>query len=65
MNSFKENMAEFLEDGVIGAIEVGLGPNGELCYPSFPSDQRWTFPGIGEFQVPEYIYIYTNCFIWL
>ncbi|KAH0913823.1 hypothetical protein BRARA_H00056 [Brassica rapa] len=50
MNSFKENMAEFLEDGVIGAIEVGLGPNGELCYPSFPSDQRWTFPGIGEFQ---------------
>ncbi|KAH0895230.1 hypothetical protein HID58_057659 [Brassica napus] len=50
MSSFKENMAEFLEDGVVGAIEVGLGPNGELCYPSFPSDQRWTFPGIGEFQ---------------
>lgn len=60
MSSFKDNMIEFLEDGVIVAIEVGLGPNGELCYPSFPKEERkkggetqqeWKTSGIGEFQV--------------
>ncbi|CAA3019653.1 beta-amylase [Olea europaea subsp. europaea] len=30
-------------------IEVGLGPAGELRYPSYPQSQ-WAFPGIGEFQ---------------
>ncbi len=29
----------------------GLGPNTELKYPGHPSDKRWNFPGIGEFQV--------------
>jgi len=28
---------------------VGLGPCGEMRYPSYPLD-RWSFPGIGEFQ---------------
>ena len=32
-------------------IDIGLGPKGELRYPSIPVDQRWCFPGIGEFQV--------------
>eukprot|EP00959_Pyramimonas_sp_CCMP1952_P098141 2051641-Pyramimonas_sp.AAC.1 len=27
-----------------------MGPNGELRYPSYPEDGRWSFPGIGEFQ---------------
>ncbi|MQK21570.1 glycosyl hydrolase family protein, partial [Escherichia coli] len=31
-------------------IEVGLGPAGELRYPSYPQSQGWVFPGIGEFQ---------------
>jgi len=31
-------------------IDIGLGPKGELRYPSIPVDQRWCFPGIGEFQ---------------
>ncbi|WOH05709.1 hypothetical protein DCAR_0625129 [Daucus carota subsp. sativus] len=31
-------------------IEVGLGPAGELRYPSYPENQGWVFPGIGEFQ---------------
>lgn len=49
--SFKENMADFLEAGLITDIEVGLGPAGELRYPSYPEPQGWVFPGIGEFQV--------------
>ncbi|KAL5198573.1 hypothetical protein ABZP36_002085 [Zizania latifolia] len=49
MKSFRENMAEFLDAGVIVDIEVGLGPAGEMRYPSYPQSQGWVFPGIGEF----------------
>lgn len=36
---------------VIHEITVGLGPAGELRYPSYPEgDGRWRFPGVGEFQ---------------
>ncbi|KAL2652859.1 hypothetical protein R1flu_020987 [Riccia fluitans] len=32
-------------------IQVGMGPAGELRYPSYPeSNGTWKFPGIGEFQ---------------
>ncbi|XP_050381990.1 beta-amylase [Argentina anserina] len=48
--SFRENMSHFLESGLIIDIEVGLGPAGELRYPSYPETQGWVFPGIGEFQ---------------
>lgn len=51
MESFRENMSDFLESGLIRDIEVGLGPAGELRYPSYPQNQGWKFPGIGEFQV--------------
>ncbi|XP_056158399.1 beta-amylase isoform X3 [Syzygium oleosum] len=50
MKSFRENMSDFLESGLIIDIEVGLGPAGELRYPSYPDSQGWVFPGIGEFQ---------------
>jgi len=37
--------------GVIAELTVGLGPAGELRYPSYPEgDGRWRFPGVGEFQ---------------
>ncbi|EEF46659.1 Beta-amylase, putative [Ricinus communis] len=49
MKSFRENMSDFLKAGVIIDIEVGLGPAGELRYPSYPQTQGWVFPGIGEF----------------
>ncbi|XP_055962496.1 beta-amylase isoform X2 [Mercurialis annua] len=49
MKSFRENMSDFLEAGVIIDIEVGLGPAGELRYPSYPQTLGWVFPGIGEF----------------
>jgi beta-amylase len=36
---------------VITEITVGLGPAGELRYPSYPEgDARWRFPGVGEYQ---------------
>ena len=44
-------MSEFFDDETITEIEVGLGPCGELRYPSYPQTQGWVFPGIGEFQV--------------
>jgi len=51
MKSFRENMAEFLDAGVIVDIEVGLGPAGEMRYPSYPQSQGWVYPGVGEFIV--------------
>ncbi|XP_060189145.1 beta-amylase-like isoform X2 [Lycium barbarum] len=50
MRSFRENMSDFLEAGGIVDIEVGLGPAGELRYPSYTQSQGWKFPGIGKFQ---------------
>lgn len=36
---------------VVTEITVGMGPAGELRYPSYPEgDRRWRFPGVGEFQ---------------
>uniref|UniRef100_A0A453BCR7 Beta-amylase n=1 Tax=Aegilops tauschii subsp. strangulata TaxID=200361 RepID=A0A453BCR7_AEGTS len=49
MASFRENMKKFLDAGTIVDIEVGLGPAGEMRYPSYPQSQGWVFPGIGEF----------------
>uniref|UniRef100_A0A2P2KIJ4 Beta-amylase n=1 Tax=Rhizophora mucronata TaxID=61149 RepID=A0A2P2KIJ4_RHIMU len=50
MRSFRVEFGEFFEDGIISEIEVGLGPCGELRYPSYPRKHGWTYPGIGEFQ---------------
>ncbi|XP_058083901.1 beta-amylase 2, chloroplastic-like isoform X2 [Magnolia sinica] len=50
MRSFRIEFDEFFEDGVISEIEVGLGPCGELRYPSYPVKHGWRYPGIGEFQ---------------
>ncbi|KAG0582771.1 hypothetical protein KC19_3G084900 [Ceratodon purpureus] len=50
MKSFRQEMSEFFDDETITEIEVGLGPCGELRYPSYPQTQGWIFPGIGEFQ---------------
>ena len=39
---------DYLFGGVITEITVGLGPAGELRYPSYPEgDGRWRFPGVG------------------
>jgi hypothetical protein len=51
MRSFRIEFNEYFEDGFISMIEVGLGPCGELRYPSCPVKHGWRYPGIGEFQV--------------
>ena len=51
MRSFRVEFDEFFEDGVISESEIGLGPCGELRYPSYPAKHGWKYPGIGEFQV--------------
>ncbi|GJQ08853.1 hypothetical protein GpartN1_g644.t1 [Galdieria partita] len=48
LTSFKDNLGEFLGD-VIVQVQIGLGPAGELRYPSYQLN-RWTFCGVGEFQ---------------
>ncbi|KAL2330310.1 hypothetical protein Fmac_017891 [Flemingia macrophylla] len=50
MRSFRVEFDEYFEDGLISMIEVGLGPRGELRYPSSPVKHGWRYPGIGEFQ---------------
>lgn len=50
MRSFRDRFSEYLGN-VIAEIQVGLGPCGELRYPSYPeANGTWRFPGIGEFQ---------------
>ncbi|XP_073038359.1 beta-amylase 7-like [Primulina eburnea] len=50
MRSFRVEFDEFFEDGIISMIVIGLGPCGELRYPSTPVKHGWRYPGIGEFQ---------------
>lgn len=50
MRSFRVEFDEFFVDGVISMIEIGLGPCGELRYPSNPVKHGWRYPGVGEFQ---------------
>ena len=50
-------MKDFLESELMIDIEVGLGPAGELRYPSYTQNQGWVFPGIGQFQVSLELYV--------
>ncbi|XP_050386415.1 LOW QUALITY PROTEIN: beta-amylase 2, chloroplastic [Argentina anserina] len=50
MRIFRVEFDEFFAEGIISEIEVGLGPCGELRYPSYPAQHGWKYPGIGEFQ---------------
>jgi beta-amylase len=50
MRSFRDRFSDYLGDVVV-EVQVGMGPCGELRYPSYPeSNGTWRFPGIGEFQ---------------
>jgi len=50
MRSFKESFKDLLGETIV-EIQVGMGPAGELRYPSYPeSNGTWQFPGIGAFQ---------------
>lgn len=57
MRSFRDNMKDFLESELTIDIEVGLGPAGELRYPSCTQNLGWVFPGIREFQVSLELFV--------
>ncbi|GJN09124.1 hypothetical protein PR202_ga27102 [Eleusine coracana subsp. coracana] len=50
MRAFRDHFATYMGNTIV-EIQVGMGPAGELRYPSYPeSNGTWAFPGIGEFQ---------------
>uniref|UniRef100_A0A7N0UGI3 Beta-amylase n=1 Tax=Kalanchoe fedtschenkoi TaxID=63787 RepID=A0A7N0UGI3_KALFE len=50
MRAFRDNFKNLLGDTLV-EIQVGMGPAGELRYPSYPEkDGVWRFPGVGAFQ---------------
>ncbi|KNA18803.1 hypothetical protein SOVF_067490 [Spinacia oleracea] len=50
MRAFRDQFQHLLGDTIV-EIQVGMGPAGELRYPSYPEqDGIWKFPGIGAFQ---------------
>lgn len=50
MRSFRTEFDDLFAEGMIDAVEIGLGASGELKYPSFSERMGWRYPGIGEFQ---------------
>ncbi|KAM2531971.1 hypothetical protein PS1_000646 [Malus domestica] len=50
MRSFCVEFDEYFKNGNISMIQVGLGPCGELRYPSCPVKHGWRYPGVGDFQ---------------
>ncbi|KAA8521051.1 hypothetical protein F0562_011796 [Nyssa sinensis] len=50
MRSFRTEFDDLFAEGIISAVEIGLGASGELKYPSFSERMGWRYPGIGEFQ---------------
>eukprot|EP00252_Welwitschia_mirabilis_P025085 TRINITY_DN7702_c0_g2_i1.p1 TRINITY_DN7702_c0_g2~~TRINITY_DN7702_c0_g2_i1.p1 ORF type:complete len:386 (-),score=54.10 TRINITY_DN7702_c0_g2_i1:143-1252(-) len=50
MRSFRDNFEDLMGNTIL-EIQVGMGPAGELRYPSYPeANGTWKFPGIGAFQ---------------
>ncbi|XP_044487039.1 beta-amylase 1, chloroplastic-like [Mangifera indica] len=50
MRAFRDHFNQYLVDTIV-EIQVGMGPAGELRYPSYPElNGTWKFPGIGAFQ---------------
>ncbi|XP_062095716.1 beta-amylase 8 [Humulus lupulus] len=50
MRSFRTEFDDLFAEGMICAVEIGLGASGELKYPSFSERMGWRYPGVGEFQ---------------
>jgi len=50
MQNFSDTFSQFIPD-VINQVQVGLGPAGEMRYPSYQlQGGKWSYCGIGEFQ---------------
>jgi len=61
MRAFRDHFATYMGNTIV-EIQVGMGPAGELRYPSYPeSNGTWCFPGIGEFQCYDRVRITCAC----
>ncbi|KAJ6255165.1 hypothetical protein M0813_11705 [Anaeramoeba flamelloides] len=50
MSAFASHFADHLGNTIV-EVQVGLGPAGEMRYPSYQlQDNLWKFPGVGGFQ---------------
>lgn len=49
MSAFKSTFSDFIQKKIFPKIEIGLGPCGELRFPSYQLTY-WSYPGCGEFQ---------------
>ena len=49
MSNFRDHFKDYIDSKVLTEIEVGLGPCGELRYPSYILS-RWHYPAAGTFQ---------------
>lgn len=47
MSAFANEFSDVL-GSVITEVQVGLGPAGEMRYPSY-QNKYWNFPGLGEY----------------
>ena len=50
MKAFNNKFSGMISNGQISEIELGLGPCGELRYPSYQETKGWSYPGCREFQ---------------
>uniref|UniRef100_A0A7N0V802 Beta-amylase n=1 Tax=Kalanchoe fedtschenkoi TaxID=63787 RepID=A0A7N0V802_KALFE len=50
MRNFRTEFDDLFSEGIVYAVEIGLGASGELKYPAFSERSGWRYPGIGEFQ---------------
>jgi len=51
MGNFSSTFSSYIQSGVIDQVQIGLGPAGEMRYPSYQlQDNRWQYCGIGAFQ---------------
>eukprot|EP01123_Difflugia_compressa_P005794 TRINITY_DN17901_c0_g1_i1.p1 TRINITY_DN17901_c0_g1~~TRINITY_DN17901_c0_g1_i1.p1 ORF type:complete len:454 (-),score=67.50 TRINITY_DN17901_c0_g1_i1:42-1211(-) len=48
VQSFVSNFSSYIGNTLV-ELQIGLGPAGELRYPSYQLS-HWSFPGVGEFQ---------------
>eukprot|EP01125_Pyxidicula_operculata_P021785 TRINITY_DN8637_c0_g1_i1.p1 TRINITY_DN8637_c0_g1~~TRINITY_DN8637_c0_g1_i1.p1 ORF type:complete len:445 (-),score=89.28 TRINITY_DN8637_c0_g1_i1:135-1469(-) len=48
VQSFVQNFGSYIGNTIV-ELQIGLGPAGELRYPSYQLS-HWSFPGVGEFQ---------------
>jgi beta-amylase len=47
MVAFASQFEKYLDNGTVVEIQVGMGPCGELRYPSYMMSEGWNYPGVG------------------